>query len=72
VADYIQFYFGDRYEISRDKRIKGGSSKRRPDIYMDTGDKIVIVEVDEFQHTSYNNNCEIARVNELFLDVGFR
>lgn len=58
-------------DIVRDKTIKDGCSKRRPDIYMDMGSH-VIIEVDEYQHSSYDNICENKRVMELSMDINHR
>jgi hypothetical protein len=59
-------------DIRCDRRIEGGCSSRRPDIFIDMGSKVVIVEVDENQHSSYDNYCEQARINQLSFDVGSR
>jgi hypothetical protein len=58
--------------IINDKRIPDGCSQRRPDIYMDFGSHIIIIEIDENQHVDYDSNCEKARLNELSTDCGFR
>jgi hypothetical protein len=55
-----------------DKIIKDGCSKRRPDLLLDLGYQIIIIEIDENQHKGYNDNCENARVNQLSLDLGCR
>ena len=53
-----------------DKRIDDGCSKRRPDLFLHMGNQILIIEVDENQHTDYNCSCENKRIMELSLDVG--
>ena len=55
-----------------DKIIHGGCSKRRPDLLLDLGHQIVIVEVDENQHTDYDCSCENKRIMELSQDLGHR
>jgi hypothetical protein len=57
-----------------DKRIEGGCSKRRPDVFVDLLTHVVIVECDEKQHKpkSYTPQCERRRKMELFQDVGNR
>ena len=30
----------------------------------------LIIEVDEFKHEGYDNNCEIARLNNIYEDLG--
>lgn len=55
-----------------DKRIQDGCSKRRPDLLLDLGTHIIIVEVDENQHEDYDCSCENRRLMELSQDVGHR
>jgi hypothetical protein len=54
-----------------DKKIEGGCSKKRPDIFLDLLTHNIIIEIDENQHRSYDN-CEIKRINLLFEDLGDR
>ena len=54
------------------KQINGGCSKRRPDIFIDMLTHCVIIEIDEEQHKNYDIICEIARLNELYTDLGDR
>lgn len=56
-----------------DQEIKGGCSKRRPDLL--TEDKLtfsLIIEIDEHQHIDYTSTCENSRVMELFTVLGDR
>jgi len=55
-----------------DKRIKDGCSRRRPDLLLDLGSHIIIVEVDENRHTNYDCSCEHKRLMQLSQDVGHR
>ena len=55
-----------------DKTIQDGCSKRRPDFLCDLGTFILIIEIDENQHTDYDSTCEIARINNLVEDLNFR
>ena len=55
-----------------DKIISGGCSRRRPDIFLDLGYQVLIVEVDENQHIDYDCSCENKRLMELSRDVGHR
>ena len=43
---------------------------KRPDVYFELTKHCVIVEVDEYQHRYYNDNCECARLNELVNGIG--
>ncbi len=45
-----------------DKRIEGGCSRRRPDLLLDMGSHVVIVEVDENKHDEYDCTCENRRL----------
>ena len=71
VVDHIKNKFPGLTWIA-DKRIQGGCSKRRPDLLLDLGYQIVIIEVDEKQHTDYDCSCEHKRIMELSQDVGHR
>jgi hypothetical protein len=75
VTDYIKEIFPKQFVY--DKRVTGGCSLRRPDVYMDLLTHVVIIEIDENQHKNksnkyYNTTCQIARINELFTDFGDR
>jgi hypothetical protein len=53
-----------------DKPVDGGCTRYRPDILIDFGSHIVIIEVDEFRHTNYV--CEQKRMVDLYEDMGYR
>ena len=55
-----------------DKRVQDGCSKRRPDLLLDLGSHIIIVEVDENKHTDYDCSCEHKRLMELSQDLQHR
>ena len=55
-----------------DKKIQDGCSRRRPDLMLDLGSHIIIVEVDENKHTAYDCSCENKRLMELSQDLGHR
>lgn len=55
-----------------DKKIDNGCSKKRPDLLLDLGYQVIIVEIDENQHQKYNCSCENKRLMELSQDVGHR
>ena len=69
VVDYIKLYFKD-YVESYDKKIQGGCSNKRPDIFMDLFTHSIIIEVDEDQHFDYS--CENKRMMMLFEDLASR
>jgi len=55
-----------------DKRVKDGCSKRRPDLLLDMGSHIIIIEVDENRHANYGCSCENKRMMELSQDLHHR
>jgi hypothetical protein len=55
-----------------DKKVEDGCSRRRPDLLLDMGSHIIIVEVDENKHTDYDCSCENKRLMEISKDVGHR
>jgi hypothetical protein len=55
-----------------DKKVQDGCSKRRPDLLLDLGSHIIIVEVDENKHTDYDCSCEHKRLMELSQDLQHR
>ena len=71
VEDYIKQLFS-QYDIVSDKKINGGCSKRRPDMYIDFGYQVVIIEIDEHQHRKYDCTCENKRIMEISQDIGHR
>jgi hypothetical protein len=71
VIEFVKTTFPDLSWIS-DKRISGGCSKKRPDLFLDLGYQVIIIEVDENQHTTYDCSCENKRIMELSNDVGHK
>ena len=55
-----------------DKKVQDGCSRRRPDLLLDMGSHIIIVEIDENKHTDYDCSCEHKRLMELSLDLQHR
>ena len=55
-----------------DKKVEDGCSRRRPDLMCDLGYQVIIVEVDENQHTDYDCSCENKRIMQLSQDIGHR
>jgi len=71
VVDRIINRFSQFTWIS-DKKIQDGCSRRRPDLLLDMGSHIIIVEVDENKHTNYECSCENKRLMELSQDLQHR
>ncbi len=65
-----------QYTWITDKRVQDGCSKRRPDLLLDTGEQVIIIEIDiakgADQHTNYNCSCENKRLMEISQDLGHR
>jgi hypothetical protein len=71
VVEYVKTKFPELNWIA-DKIVNSGCSKRRPDLLLDLGYQVIIVEIDENQHTDYDCSCENKRIMELSQDVGHR
>ena len=69
VGEFVKTTFQGLSWIA-DKQVSGGCSKKRPDLLLDLGFQILIIEVDENQHTDYDCSCENKRIMELSQDVG--
>ncbi len=59
-------------KIVLDSKVTGGCSRRRPDGYIDCLSHVVIIEVDENEHRSYDDTCNNKRMMELYEDFGSR
>jgi hypothetical protein len=71
VFDYIKTYFSDFSWVS-DKKIENGCSQKRPDLLLDLGFQIIIIEIDENQHNNYETTCENKRLMEISQDLHHR
>ena len=71
VVDFVKTKFPDLEWIT-DKRVNGGCSSRRPDMLLDLFTQVIIIEIDENQHTEYDCSCQNKRIMELSQDVGHR
>lgn len=71
IVDYVTSEFNE-YTWITNKKVQDGCSKRRPDLLVDLGDQVVIIEIDENQHIDYDCSCENKRLMELSKDVGHR
>jgi len=70
-TDYIISFYPELNWIS-DKKIENGCSKKRPDLLLDLGYQVIIIEIDENQHNKYDCSCENKRIMELSQDIGHR
>ena len=71
VVNHIKKHFRDYLWIF-DRRIQGGVFNRRPDIFLDLGKHIIIIEIDEDMHSSYTCACETNRINEIIFNVDYK
>ena len=71
VVDRIKETFPD-FSWVHDKKIQDGCSRRRPDLLLDMGSYIIIIEIDENKHTDYDCTCENKRLMELSQDLQHR
>ena len=71
VVDEIKEEYPDFSWVS-DKRVQDGCSLRRPDLLLDMGSNIIIIEVDENKHINYDSTCENKRLMELSQDLQHR
>ena len=71
VVEHVEKLYPNFSWIS-DKKIKDGCSKRRPDLLLDLGYQVIIIEIDENQHVTYDCSCENKRIMQLSEDVGHR
>jgi len=69
VVNYIKEKY-PQYKFQFDKIIENGCSRKRPDIFLDLGYQIIIIEIDEYKHIDYP--CENKRIMELSKDVQHR
>ena len=59
-------------QFKLDKTINGGCSKRRPDGFLDLLTHVIIIEIDENEHKTYDDTCNNRRTMELSRDVNHR
>ena len=69
VVSYIKNTLPD-YTWIQDKSIKDGCSRHRPDLIVDFGEFVIIIEIDEDKHIDYS--CENLRLMKLSQDLGHR
>ena len=71
VVNYIKSRFS-QVDWTHDKVVMDGCSRKRPDLLCDLGSHVIIVEVDENQHATYESICENKRLMILSQDLGHR
>ncbi len=68
IRDFVKEKFPDKDWIFN-KPIKNGTSKKRPDILLDCDTHVLIVEIDECQHSLYDDVEEEKRMHEIVTDL---
>lgn len=71
IIRYLRKVIKTPFEHNSSKMLQG-CSKRRPDVFFDLDTHVIIVEIDEHQHRTYENSCECARINEIVNGIGGR
>ena len=71
VVDFVKSNFPEFTWVC-DKKIQDGCSKRRPDMLLNLGEYVIIIEIDENQHIDYDCSCENKRLMEISRDIGHR
>ena len=71
VANFLKDIFLN-YTWICDRKIQDGCSRYRPDLLLDMATHIIIIEIDENKHTSYDCSCENKRLMSLSQDLQHR
>ena len=71
VVDFVKTEF-KQFDWIYNKRIQDGCSSRMPDLLLDLGYQVLIVEIDENQHQAYDCTCENKRLMQISQDTGHR
>lgn len=73
VVDYVLSNFEkEKYDWICDKKVQDGCSSKRPDMILDLGYNVIVIEIDENQHKSYDTSCENSRLMTISKDIGHR
>jgi len=72
VIRYLRKNIDTNFKHDDSSEMLQGCSKRRPDAYFDLEKHVVIAEIDENQHKSYDDPCECSRINEIVNGIGGR
>jgi len=71
VVAFVKANFPDFHWVS-DRIVKNGSSRRRPDLFLDLGYQVVIVEIDEGRHKYKKYSEEFERMMDISQDINHR
>jgi hypothetical protein len=70
IAKYSDYLVSPEIAARIDRQVVTGCIKSRPDFYFDLGDRILIIEVDEFMHRWYSQECEFKRAFNISQALG--
>ena len=62
----------NNYTWITDKKVQDGCSKIRPDMLLDLGYQILLIDVDENQHKPYDCSCENKMIMQISQDLNHR
>ena len=71
VVDRIRERFPE-FDWKHDRRVENGKSLRRPDLLLDLETHVIIVEIDENKHNTYECICENKRLMEILIDLNYK
>ena len=66
----VSFLNNNNIQFTHNKSIGFECGNYRPDILIDCNTHFIVIEVDENQHESYDINCEMARMNNIYISLG--
>jgi len=69
IIRYIRKEISNPFIYNSSKMLQG-CSKKRPYVYFELNKHCVIVEIDEYQHNTYQDICECSRLNEIVNGIG--
>jgi hypothetical protein len=69
IMQFIKNHFADKVYILFDTTIPNGRSTRHPDIFIDMGTYVIIIEIDENQHKTYSIDKEKKRYDDIINDL---
>jgi hypothetical protein len=68
----VKFLENAEIKFTHNKSVGFTCGNYKPDISIDAGSHFVIVEIDEDQHASYEANCELVRMQNIYNAIGMR
>lgn len=66
----VHFLQQNNIDLIHNRSVGNICGNYRPDILIDCNTHFIVVEVDENQHQYYDQNCEMARMNNIYIALG--